>query len=127
MARQKLPSALPSLLERRGLLYGKESLKADHRALAESYFEAGRYTDALEFFLKVDDAEGIERLRQHAATHGDVFLLGEIERLTHTLIPPETWKEAAMNAERSGKLAFARTGFEKAGDADGVAKLADEE
>jgi len=122
-----MPSALPSLLERRALLYGKESLKADHHALAEGYFEAGRYSDALEFFHKADDAEGIERLRQHAVTHGDVFLLGEIGRLTHTPIPPETWKEAAVNAEKSGKLAFARIGFEKAGDADGVAKLADEE
>jgi len=122
-----MPSSLPSLLERRGLLHGKESQKADHRGLAERYLEAGRYADALEFFHKADDAEGIDRIRRHAIKEGDVFLLGEIERVTHAPVPPEIWKEAASNAERSGRLAFARKGFEKAGDADGVAKLADEE
>jgi hypothetical protein len=122
-----MPSSLPSLLERRGLIHGKESQKADHRGLAERYFEAGRYVDALEFFHKANDAEGIDRIRRHAIKEGDVFLLGEIERVTHEPILPETWKEAASNAERCGKLAFARKGFEKAGDADGVAKLADEE
>ena len=126
MGRQRTPSGMPTALERRSLLYGKESVKADHRALGDRYFEAGRIADALEFYGKVQDQAGIEKVRRFAVENGDAFLLAQIERLTGRALDPEFWREAGRNAENKGRLNFARQAFEKAGDTEAVARFAGE-
>jgi len=118
-----MPSSLPSVVERRALLFGKESMKADHKALAEKYFEAGRLLDALEFFFMANHEAGIDRIRQKAIESGDTFLLDQIERVTRNEESLDSWRKAAVAAEKKGKLAFALHAYEKVGDTGAVTRL----
>ncbi len=118
-----MSSALPSALERRGLLYGKESRKADHSSIAETYLGAGRTMDALEFFVLAGDTGGIDRIRDLAVKEGDVFLLAQIERLTQIEEDPETWRRIGESSEENGKTAYALMAYEKAGDTEALARL----
>jgi hypothetical protein len=119
VARHKMPSSLPSVVERRGLLYGRESQRTDHGAVARRYIEEGRLADALEFFGRGGDADGIREIQRLAVQDGDVFLLLQIERVTQQSLDPEVWREAEHNAERNGKERFARMAAERRGGGDG--------
>ena len=123
MARPHMPSTLPSAVERRELLFGRESQKADHRALAVRYQEAGRLSDALEFFAKAGDEAGVEEIRLTAVKHGDAFLLAQVERVTRTPADAATWRATAEAAERDDKLHFAMTAYQEAGDEAAAARL----
>ena len=113
---QNKKKALPTAVERRNLLYGKESRKADHRALGQDYFDAGRMADAAEFFTLANDQDGLDRIQKHALEQGDAFLLAQIERLTGEPCDPDVWREMARRAEQLGKHHFVRQARVKTGD-----------
>lgn len=123
MARQRMPSTLPSAVERRELLFGRESQKADHRSFAARYQEHERLSDALEFFAKAGDEAGVEEIRVIAVKHGDAFLLAQVVRVSGTPADAATWRATAEAAERDDKLRFAMMAYQEAGDEAAVARL----
>lgn len=110
-----MPSSLPSVVDRRGLLYGKDSHKTDHQAMARRYLEAGRAADALEFFQRAGSVDGIREIQRLAVAEGDAFLLSQIERITQERLDPDVWREAERNAARHGKERFAQLAAERCG------------
>jgi len=123
VARQRMPSSLPSAVERREFLFGRESEKADHGALADGYQTQGRMTDALEFYAKAGDEAGVERIRRIAVKSGDAFLLAQVVRTTGKPEEAAAWRETAERAERAGKIYFARAAYREAGDDDAANRL----
>jgi hypothetical protein len=75
--------------------------------------------DALEFFQKCGDAQGLEKIKTHCLETGDAFLLGRLGSPQD----PKTWRLIAEKALDQGKFHFARRAYELAGDPDKAAMV----
>ena len=99
-------SILPDPLNRRHILAGE--LDAERgRAIAEAYLEEGQAVDAVAFFAKAGDEEGLNGLCQRAVEEGDVFLLREASLGMRRDIDAATWTRLADAAAAGGKDLYA--------------------
>lgn len=114
-----LPQGLPNCLKKRQLLADKVLTPAQCRDYGNKFLDLGWREDALEFFRKGADTEGLEALKAYCLEAGDAYLLG---RLGET--DPEVWRRLAERALALGQLHFARRAFEVAGDTDKTAMVA---
>lgn len=119
----KTQSGLPDVIERRGLLFGKEGEKANHADYAEQYFGAGRLMDALDFYMRCQNQAGVDKVAKAAIEEGNAFMLAQVERVTRTERDPSEWATLAANAEKAEKVTFAITAFTRAGKKDDVVRL----
>ena len=107
---------LPGFLKKKKLLDDPQ-LSADVcRAYGDLFFAAGWLADALDFYLKGNDAAGLARLQALAVESGDAFLL---ERLLQAQgrEAPELWPQVAAAASAAGKDTLARWAQERSGQA----------
>ena len=114
---QALPKGVPGCLKKRRLLNEKELRPEVCREYAEKFLALGWWEDALAFFQKAGDAQGLEKVKDHCLETGDAYLLGRLS------VPqePKTWRQLAEQALDVGKLRFARRAYELAGDMDKAA------
>jgi hypothetical protein len=115
---QALPKGVPGCLKKRRLLNEKELRPEVCREYGEKFLALGWWEDALVFFQKAGDAQGLEKIKNHCLETGDAYLLG---RLGHQ--EPPTWRQLAEQALDLGKLRFARRAYELAGDPDKAAMV----
>jgi hypothetical protein len=118
-SKKVLPSGIPNCLKKRRLLNEQELNPALCRETGEKFLHLGWWEDALEFFLKGNDREGLEKVQAQAVETGDAFLLARTGK--H---PPEVWRRLGERALSLGKFSFARKAFELAGDTDQAARAA---
>jgi hypothetical protein len=96
--------AIPNhYIKRRDLLHSEKSSPATLSATAQDFLAAERYSEALDFFEKARDTEGIKKIKAFALQHGDTFLLARLERFDRTLVAREDWDTAAKAAEAGGR------------------------
>jgi len=115
---------LPWALEKRELLYGRKGV--DYRYWGDLFYEAERYADALEFYLRGDVEEGIEKLKRFAQETGDYYILAKIEEKYSGRVSEEEWRRAAQKAEELGKFSMAVWLYEKCGDKEKMRQCAQE-
>ena len=99
------------------------------RAYGELYLEAGRFSDALDFFLRAQDPEGLGKIKARAIDAADNFLLHRIEGSGLLAVTRDDWRALADSADRLGKsvvaeIARSRTQKQSAGS-DGVSEEPD--
>jgi hypothetical protein len=114
-----LPPGAPDCLKKRRLLNEKDLNPALCREYGEKFLELGWREDALEFFKKGNDTEGLEKVRTYCLETGDTYLM---TRLGET--DPHIWRRLGERALALEKFFFARKAFEFAGDTDKAAMLA---
>jgi hypothetical protein len=114
-----LGRGLPDCLKKRRLLNDRTLTPEACRDYGEKFFGLGFFEDALEFFLRGNFQEGLERIKAQALENGDAYLLGRLGPQ-----PQEVWREAAAQALKLRKLHFARRALEKAGDREEAEELA---
>lgn len=115
---QALPRGLPGCLKKRRLLNDPELRPELCRQYGEKFFSLGWWQDALEFFQKCRDTQGLEQIKNHCLKTGDAFLLSRLGPQD-----PKTWRLVAEKALDQGKFCFARRAFELAGDPDKAAMV----
>jgi len=115
---------LPWTLEKRDLLYAKKGV--DYKRWGDLFYEAERYADALEFYLRGDVEEGIEKLKRFALETGDYYILAKIEEKYSGRVSDEEWRRAARKAEELGKFSMAVWLYEKCGDKEKMRQCAQE-
>jgi len=111
---------VPGSTKKRQLLNDQE-LKAEQcREYGEQFLAVDWWEDALEFFQKGHDSQGLEKIKNHSLETGDAYLLARLG------VPqdPLTWRRLATRAQELGKLRFARRAYELSGDADKAAMVA---
>jgi len=108
---------IPNPLEQRHLLV-KELPEAQARELAEAYLEAGRRTEAIEFFAKASAREDLQRLRDEAIEAGDAFLMKMISEKLETEPSAEDWQRLGAAAEAAGKERYVGVAARQAGVAE---------
>jgi len=118
------PPGLTPCLKKRRLLNEAHLSPEVCRDLGQKFLAQGWWEDALEFFLKAGDQDGLGRIKAHALETGDAYLLGRVGTAS-----PEDWRRLAEQALSLGKLQFARKAFEKGGDrekSEAVGRLLEE-
>jgi hypothetical protein len=116
---QTLPKGLPGCLKKRRLLNEPELKPELCREYGEKFLAQGWWEDALEFFQKAGDSQGLEKIKNHCLATGDAYLLGRLG----VGQDPQTWRQLAEQALDLGKLRFARRAYELAGDPDKAAMV----
>ena len=106
---------LPTL-DKRALLHATNAPRQQLLAQADFHLAEGALYDALDFFEKARDAEGLNRVRDAAIEDGDATLLAWIERNGLAELTAAHWLAAGENARKAGKFHDAARAFEKAGD-----------
>jgi hypothetical protein len=114
-----LPKGVPGSLKKRRLLNERELRPELCREYGEKFLALDWWEDALEFFLKASDAEGLEKIKNHCLETGDAYLLARLGVRQE----PKIWRQVAERALDLGKLRFARRAYEQAGDPDKTAML----
>lgn len=113
-----LPKGMPNCLKKRRLLNEKELSPELCREYGEKFLDLGWWEDALEFFQKGNDQEGLAKIKAHCLESGDAYLLGRMKDRD-----PEIWRRVAEKALELGKITFARRALEMAGDKEKAAAL----
>jgi tetratricopeptide (TPR) repeat protein len=114
---------IPGFFQKRDVLYAGEPDAAALRRQAEACLAAGLLDTALEYYLKVGDTAGLERVAAEARKAGDVFSFGAAMRALERAVPAADWVEIGERALREGKLSFAYRAFEKADHQDGLERV----
>ncbi len=114
-----LPKGVPGCLKKRRLLNDPELRPELCREYGEKFLDLGWWQDALEFFQKCGDAQGLEKIKAHCLETGDVFLLGRLGSPQD----PKTWRLVAEKALDQGQFYFARRAYELASDPDKAAMV----
>lgn len=100
--------AIPTnYIKKRDLLYSDKSQPAQLAKIGREFLALERFSDALDFFEKARDLDGVQEIRQIALRQGDTFLLARLERFDRTLINKADWDAAAHKADAAGRPSMA--------------------
>jgi len=94
-------------LKRREFLHSEKTSPETLSAAGRALLAAERYSDALDFFEKARDTDGIQKIKRIALQRGDTFLLARLDRFDRTLVTKEEWEAAAKTAAAEGKASMA--------------------
>jgi len=109
--------------QKRKLLFGKKSSVENLAQAGQTFLEAGQLYDALDFFLKAGNPEGLKKIRKKAVEEADPVLLKQVLKNLETEPDPGEWKDLGKNALEMGKKLSAEEAFRMAGDWKTVAKI----
>lgn len=85
-------------LKKRDVLYSPKTPSATLSRLGHEFLEKESYSDALDFFEKAEDEDGIKEIKQIALKRGDTFLLSRLERYDPSLVEEKDWEAAGRKA-----------------------------
>jgi hypothetical protein len=89
-------------LKKRDLLWGPKTSPAALSATAREFFQKDEWSDALDFFERAKDEDGLREIKKLALQKGDTFLLGRLERISAKWVTPADWEKAKAIAEKRG-------------------------
>ena len=96
--------AIPTnYIKKRDLLYSEKSQPKLLSQIGREFLALERFSDALDFFEKARDSDGVQEIKQIALKIGDTFLLARLERFDRALINKTDWDAAAKKAEEAGR------------------------
>ncbi len=77
------------------------------------YYEAGAFSDALDFYAKAGHLAGLEKIKDYGFANGDAFLYQQAARFLGSQLQEADWEGVARKAMELGKFSFARRAVEK--------------
>ncbi len=123
--------SVPGFFRKREMLVGDRASKDDLSREGRSLAAEGLLDEALLFFAKAEDGEGMSKLLEESRRRGDAFTFEAVLRALDRTASREEWAEVGEQAAAAGQFRFAWRAFEKAGDKAGLEKvrlaLADQE
>ena len=114
---------LPHYKKKQQLLHAKDIKPEDLRRKGEEFLQAGWLNDAIDFFGKAGDQNGLEKIRDITIEEGDVFLFRSALKALDATANEGLWKELADRAFALGKYQFAREAYRMAGDRKSLDKV----
>src|SRR5579864_6630008 len=112
-------------IKKRDTLHSEKSSPATLAQIGREFLAAQRYSDALDFFEKAKDAQGIAQIKDYALQNGDTFLIGRLDRYDdQAIIPFSTALKEVFGQTAVKKSSVKEIDVQGADDAD-VTKLQD--
>lgn len=112
-----------SCLKKRDLLHNPQ---VDTEKLSQygfEYLNQGRLADALDFFEKARNQEGIRRIMEQSIEEGEPFLVHQTGKLLKQTIPEEAWRKVGEKALAGGRFQQALTAFKALHDEEQIEKI----
>jgi hypothetical protein len=114
---------LPDPLKKRDLLFAREkSSGTDFVGIGDAFADAGRYLEAVQFYIRGEAPEKALSLKTKAIELGDSALLLAIESLTDGGVVASDWSQLAAVAMRKGMFAAAAEAYEMTGKPEEAGK-----
>ncbi len=114
---------LPHYKFKQALLHGKDTNPAEISRLGRRFLEEGWLNDAIDFFKKAEDSQGLAAIREISIEEGDIFLLRQAIKAGGEAAGEDEWKQIGERALELGKLQFAREAFRMFGDRKAMEKV----
>ena len=114
---------LPQFKKKQQLLHAKDAKPEDLSRQGEKFLQAGWLSDAIDFFGKAGDQDGLKKIREITIEEGDTFLFRRTLKAMDETADEKQWKELAERALDQGKLQFAREAYRMAGDRKSLDKV----
>jgi len=102
---------LPSYREKQRILYIDHRSERDLIAYGDAFLEAGKISDAIEFYQKANYTAGLEKIRDIAEESGDVMLFQQVLKPLKQTVSDDAWNEIGKRALDKKKYAFALHAF----------------
>ncbi len=87
------------------------------------FFAEGKFSDALEFYKKARDSNGIENVKSLALQTADVFLFEQSLKALNQQPAQDDWEKIGQKAIALKKYYFAKNALEKASKREGLNSL----
>jgi tetratricopeptide (TPR) repeat protein len=107
---------LPDFQKKQRILYVEHKPDRDLVNYGNRYLEAGRISDAIECYQKVNHVSGLDKIREIAETTGDVMLYQQVLKALNRDASDEDWERIGQRALAQKKYAFSLHAFEKCRD-----------
>lgn len=104
---------LPDYREKQRILYIDNRSQTELIAYGNAFLEAGKVSDALEFYAKANDMHGLEKIRDIAESSGDVMLFQSVLKALKKNPSEKDWNFIGEKAFALRKYTFALHAFEK--------------
>lgn len=114
---------LPHYKKKQQLLHSRDAKPGELRRQAEEFLQAGWLSDAIDFFGKAGDREGLSKIREMAVSEGDIFIFRRTLKALEAEASEDEWKRLADRAFELEKLQFAREAYRMAGDRKSLDKV----
>ncbi|MBA4394056.1 MAG: hypothetical protein C0407_10930 [Desulfobacca sp.] len=110
-------------LKKRDLLHNPQISNDQLSQYGREYFNQTRLVDALNFFEKAQDLEGIRQIRERSIEEGDSFLLQQTCKLLKDTVPEGDWRKVGEKALADGRFQQAMTAFKAIHDEEQIEKI----
>jgi tetratricopeptide (TPR) repeat protein len=99
--------------EKQRILYIDHRPERDLIAYGDAFLEAGKISDAIEFYQKANNITGLEKIKGMAEDSGDVMLFQQVLKPLKQHVSDEEWNAMGRRAFELEKYSFALHAFEK--------------
>jgi hypothetical protein len=110
-------------LKKRDMLHNPQAEGSELSQYGQEYLSHDRLADALDFFEKAQDREGIKLIRERSIKEGDPFLLQQTSKLLQEKIDPENWRQVGAKAQAEGRLQQALAAFKAIADENKIQEI----
>jgi hypothetical protein len=104
---------LPDYRLKQKILYLDKTSPNDLIHYGDLFFEAGGYSDSLDFFQKSNHTEGIQKIKNIAFESGDVMLFQRATKALNLELSSLDWENIGKKAMELKKYFFALHALEK--------------
>ena len=115
--------SVPGFLRKREMLQGDRASKEDLSREGRGLTAEDLLDEALLFFVKAEDEEGMAAVLEESLRRGDTFTFDAALRALGRTASRNEWAEVGERAAAAGQFRFAWRAFEKAGDKAGLEKV----
>ncbi|MCX5848125.1 MAG: hypothetical protein NTW65_01560 [Deltaproteobacteria bacterium] len=105
------------------LLYIDKVSQDELRNYGDLYMQEGFLSDALDFFQKANDTNGIQKIKNIAFDSGDVMLFQQAAKALNLELKPADWEVIGQKAIDLKKYSFALHALEKANNEEKLNSL----
>ncbi|OGP50277.1 MAG: hypothetical protein A2Y79_00875 [Deltaproteobacteria bacterium RBG_13_43_22] len=112
-----------SYLKKRDLMHNPNAVVDEITQYGWDYLKQDRLVDALDFFEKAGDQEGILRIKDLSLEQGDPFLLQHTSKLLQEPVPDTSWKKVGEKALADGRYLQALTAFKALADEEKIQEI----
>jgi hypothetical protein len=116
-------SKILSCLKKRDLLHNPNISNDELVQYGWEYLKQERPVDALDFFEKAQNLEGIQRIREWSLEQGDPFLLQQTSKMLKEQVPEESWRLVGEKAKATGRHQQALLAFKAIADEDKIQEI----
>jgi hypothetical protein len=112
-----------SCLKKREMLHNTSISRDELAQYGWEYLKQDRPVDALDFFEKAQDLEGIRKIREWSLEQGDPFLLQQTGKLLKEQVPEDSWRKVGEKALGAGRFQQALMAFKARADEEKIKEI----